>query len=90
MAENDTEEAVNTDNDENEAVESTDANDEENGLISDSGDDGSKNKINPEVLQGIPVTISVEVGKTSDIFINLQKIQTIIKPKYLSHQNDQY
>tara|TARA_A100001011_G_C13973943_1_gene700458 strand:+ start:282 stop:680 length:399 start_codon:yes stop_codon:yes gene_type:complete len=65
MAENDTEEAVNTDNDENEAVESTDANDEENGLISDSGDDGSKNKINPEVLQGIPVTISVEVGKTS-------------------------
>ena len=41
--------------------------DEVNGenLVATNQEEDQNGKINPEVLQGIPVTISVEVGKTS-------------------------
>ena len=41
--------------------------DEVNGenLVATNEEEDQSGKINPEVLQGIPVTISVEVGKTS-------------------------
>ena len=41
--------------------------DEVNGenLVATNEEEDQNGKINPEVLQGIPVTISVEVGKTS-------------------------
>jgi flagellar motor switch protein FliN/FliY len=68
MAENETEEAT-------ENKETVDAGSPENtsqnedadseNLIANPEEGSEKNKINPEVLQGIPVTISVEVGKTS-------------------------
>lgn len=67
MAENEIEEETekkeNTDEDSAEISESEDEN-AENLVQNDEGGNG-KGKINPEVLQGIPVTISVEVGKTS-------------------------
>jgi flagellar motor switch protein FliN/FliY len=68
MAENEIEEAT-------ENKETVDAGSPENtsqnedadseNLIANPEEGSEKNKINPEVLQGIPVTISVEVGKTS-------------------------
>ena len=67
MAENEIEEENTTtdaDNAENESVDSNEGNEEN--LVTDSTEKpDAKGKINPEVLQGIPVTISVEVGKTS-------------------------
>ncbi len=67
MAENEIEEENTTndaDNAEKESVDSSESNEEN--LVADSTEEpDSKGKINPEVLQGIPVTISVEVGKTS-------------------------
>jgi len=62
MADEQTEEAV------TEETESTEESQDQNSgemVESDNTDSNDKNKINPEVLQGIPVTISVEVGRTS-------------------------
>ena len=62
MADEQTEEAVTNE------TESTEESQEQNSgemVESDNTDSNDKNKINPEVLQGIPVTISVEVGRTS-------------------------
>ena len=62
MADEQTEETV------TEETESTEESQDQNSgemVESDNTDSNDKNKINPEVLQGIPVTISVEVGRTS-------------------------
>mgnify|MGYP001277767737 CR=1 FL=1 len=62
MADEQTEEAV------TDETESTEESQEQNSgemVESDNTDSNDKNKINQEVLQGIPVTISVEVGRTS-------------------------
>jgi flagellar motor switch protein FliN/FliY len=67
MAENEIEEETeNKVNVEAELAETTENQDAsgENLLTSVEGE-SEKGRINPEVLQGIPVTISVEVGKTS-------------------------
>ena len=67
MAENETEEE--TENKENPDADLTGAaenvGEKDPGLIETADENSAKGKINPEVLQGIPVTISVEVGKTS-------------------------
>ena len=67
MAENkmdeETENKENSDVDSSQPTENQEANDDN--LVDTSDEENAKGKINPEVLQGIPVTISVEVGKTS-------------------------
>ena len=68
MAENEIEEVTEDKN--NNEVDGLDNNaqkDEANAekLVATNPEEGQNGKINPEVLQGIPVTISVEVGKTS-------------------------
>lgn len=67
MAENkmdeETENKENSDVDSSQPTENQEANDDN--LVATSDEENAKGKINPEVLQGIPVTISVEVGKTS-------------------------
>ena len=68
MAENEIEE-VTEDKDKNdaEALDNDSQKDEASGenLVATNEEEAQNGKINPEVLQGIPVTISVEVGKTS-------------------------
>ena len=62
MADEQTEETV------TEEAESTGESQEQKSgelVESDKTNSNEKDKINPEVLQGIPVTISVEVGRTS-------------------------
>ncbi|OUV02350.1 MAG: flagellar motor switch protein FliN [Betaproteobacteria bacterium TMED82] len=51
---------------EQDKTESNEENDSQGGEIVEASTEENKvGKINPEVLQGIPVTISVEVGRTS-------------------------
>ena len=67
MAENETEEVTEGQNTDADALDDSSQKDEANGenLVATNDEEGKNGKINPEVLQGIPVTISVEVGKTS-------------------------
>ncbi len=67
MAENEIEEETeNKEKVDNESAETTESPDGANeNSLTNTADGEEKGKINPEVLQGIPVTISVEVGKTS-------------------------
>ena len=62
MADEQTEETV-----KDEAESTEESQEQKNGELveADKTDSNEKDKINPEVLQGIPVTISVEVGRTS-------------------------
>ena len=67
MAENEIEEVTEGQNTDTDALDDSSQKDEVNGenLVATNEEEGKNCKINPEVLQGIPVTISVEVGKTS-------------------------
>ena len=67
MAENEIEEVTEGQNTDTDALDDRSQKDEVNGenLVATNDEEGKNGKINPEVLQGIPVTISVEVGKTS-------------------------
>lgn len=67
MAENEIEEVTEGQNTDTDALDDSSQKDEVNGenLVATNEEEGKNGKINPEVLQGIPVTISVEVGKTS-------------------------
>ena len=67
MAENEIEEVTEGQNTDTDALDDSSQKDEVNGenLVATNDEEGKNGKINPEVLQGIPVTISVEVGKTS-------------------------
>ncbi len=68
MAENEIEEVTEgKDNNDADTVDDNSQKDEANGenLLATNEEESQNGKINPEVLQGIPVTISVEVGKTS-------------------------
>ena len=66
MAENEIEEEnKTTDSEENESVVESKEENEDSQVTESSDGSDEKGKINQEVLQGIPVTISVEVGKTS-------------------------
>ena len=68
MAENEIEEVTEgKDNNDADTVDDNSQKEEANGenLLATNEEESQNGKINPEVLQGIPVTISVEVGKTS-------------------------
>lgn len=68
MADNEIEEATeNKDKSDSGSPDDNLEKDEVNGenLVATNEEEDQNGKINPEVLQGIPVTISVEVGKTS-------------------------
>mgnify|MGYP001319271151 CR=1 FL=1 len=68
MAENEIEEVTEgKDNNDADTVDDNSQKEEANGenLVATNEEESQNGKINPEVLQGIPVTISVEVGKTS-------------------------
>ena len=68
MAENEIEEVTkDKDNNDADTVDDNSQKEEANGenLLATNEEESQNGKINPEVLQGIPVTISVEVGKTS-------------------------
>ena len=68
MAENEIEEVTDDkDNNDADTIDDNSQKEEANGenLVATNEEESQNGKINPEVLQGIPVTISVEVGKTS-------------------------
>ena len=68
MAENEIEEVTEgKDNNDSDTVDDNSQKEEANGenLVATNEEESQNGKINSEVLQGIPVTISVEVGKTS-------------------------
>ena len=68
MAENEIEEVTEgKDNNDADTVDDNSQKEEANGenLVATNEEESQNGKINSEVLQGIPVTISVEVGKTS-------------------------